>query len=149
MYDYLKVFILSMIPISELRGAIPFGYSLGLPLWEVTVIAIVGNMIIVPVLLLITEPLFKYLKTLNVFRHHVERYEDRAAKKLHSYRKYRFIGLLLLVGIPIPTTGVYTGVVASRVLNMSFKVSLMANVLGVLMSGTIVHFITKGVIHLW
>lgn len=144
MIDWIKVFLMSMLPIAELRGAIPLGVSMGLPLWEVTLLAIVGNALIVPILLVITEPLFKYLKTLKGFRGWVEKYEARAAKKIHSYRKFRFLGLVLLVGIPIPTTGVYTGVVASRVLNMSFKVALAANVLGVLMSGTIVYMISHG-----
>lgn len=137
-----------MLPISELRGAIPYGVAQGSPLIEVALIAVFGNAIIIPILLLITEPLFTYLKSFNRFRHWVERYEQRAAQKVHNYRKFRFWGLVLLVGIPIPTTGVYTGVVASRVLNMSFKTALLANLLGVLMSGTIVTLIAAGVLHL-
>ncbi len=141
------ILFLAMVPISELRGAIPYGVSHGLPLIEVALIAIFGNMIIVPFLLLITEPLFTYLKTFSKLRHWVEKYENRAARKVENYRKYRFFGLILLVGIPIPTTGVYTGVVASRVLNMNFKTALLANWIGVLMSGTIVTLITAGVLH--
>lgn len=147
MNNILHILFLSMLPISELRGAIPYGLTQGLPLYEVAPLAILGNMVIIPLLLLITEPLFTYLKTFNRFRHWVERYEARAAKKVSNYRKYRFLGLVLLVGIPVPTTGVYTGVVASRVLNMNFKTALLANVLGVLMSGTIVTLIAAGILH--
>ncbi len=143
----IHIIFLAMIPISELRGAIPYGVSHGLPLLEVALVAVLANMLIVPILLLITEPLFTYLKTFSKIRHWVERYENRAARKVANYRKYRFLGLILLVGIPIPTTGVYTGVVASRVLNMSFKAALLANWLGVLMSGTIVTLITAGILH--
>ncbi len=141
------ILILAMTPVSELRGAIPYGVINGLPLIEVALIAVLGNMLIVPVLLLITEPLFTYLKTFSKLRHWVEKYENRAARKVANYRKYRFLGLVLLVGIPIPTTGVYTGVIASRVLNMNFKTALFANWLGVMMSGTIVTLITAGIIH--
>ncbi len=148
-YDkILHTLFLSIMPISELRGAIPYGVSQGMPLMQAAFIAIVGNALIVPFLLLITEPLFTYLKTISKLRHWVEKYENRAARKMHNYRKYRFIGLVLLVGIPIPTTGVYTGVVAARMLNMRFRTALIANLLGVLMSGTIVTLLTAGVLHL-
>ncbi len=143
----LHVFILAATPVSELRGAIPYGVAQGLPLIEVTLIAVLGNLIVVPILLLIVEPLFRYLKTFSKLRHWVEKYENRAAGKVANYRKYRFIGLVLLVGIPLPTTGVYTGVVASRVLNMRFRTALLANLLGVLMSATIVALITAGILH--
>ncbi len=142
----LHTLVLAMLPVSELRGAIPYAVAQGIPLLEAAFIAILGNALIVPLLLLVTEPLFTYLKTFNAFRHWVEKYEDRAARKMQNYRKYRFFGLVLLVGIPIPTTGVYTGVVASRVFNMRFRTALFANLLGVLMSGAIVTLITAGVL---
>ncbi len=148
MFDkMIHILVLAATPISELRGAIPYGVAQGLPLIEVALLAILGNMLIVPLLLLVTDPLFTYLKTFNRLRHWVEKYEARAAHKLVNYRKYRFIGLVLLVGIPLPTTGVYTGVVAARVFNMRFRTALLANWIGVLMSGTIVSLLTAGVLH--
>ncbi len=147
MNKIIYIIILAATPVSELRGAIPYGVSQGLPLIEVALFAILGNMLVVPVLLLIVEPLFTYLKTFNKLRHWVEKYENRAAQKIAHYRQYRFIGLVLLVGIPLPTTGVYTGVVAARMLNMRFETALVANLLGVLMSGTFVTLFTAGVLH--
>ncbi len=144
---FIKVFVLSMMPISELRGAIPLGVSFGYTPLEATIIAVLGNILIIPILLLFIRPLFLYLKTFKGIKKFVEKYENRAAKKLNHYKSYRFIGLILLVGIPLPTTGVYTGVVASQVLNMSAKDSLLANVLGVLMSGVIMFLVTSGVLH--
>ncbi len=141
------IIVLAAAPVSELRGAIPYGVSQGLPLIEVALLAILGNMLVVPILLLIIEPLFTYLKTIKRLRSWVEKYENRAVRKVANYRKYRFWGLVLLVGIPLPTTGVYTGVVAARMLNMRFKTALMANWLGVLMSGTIVTLFTAGILH--
>lgn len=144
---FISVFVLSMMPISELRGAIPLGIKLGYSPLEATIISAVGNILIIPFLLLITKPLFVYLKSFKGVKKFVEKYENRAAKKLNHYRKFRFIGLILLVGIPIPTTGVYTGVVASQVLNMNTKTALIANIIGVLMSATIVFLLTTGIIH--
>ncbi len=137
-----------MLPISELRGAIPFGVAHGLPLLEASLLSAIGNAIIIPILLAIVDPLFRYLKTFNYLRKFVERYEERAARKMENYRKYRFLGLVLLVGIPIPTTGVYTGVVAACVMGMSYRTALLANFFGVLMSASIVTLLTAGIIHL-
>ncbi len=142
--DLLKVFILSVTPISELRGAIPYGVKLGLSPETATLVAILGNLLLIPVLILIIKPIFAYLKTFKYLKEWVNKYEMRAANKLKNYRKYRFWGLVLLVGIPIPTTGVYTGVVASQVMHMKLRTALVANMIGVLMSGTIVYLMTKG-----
>lgn len=143
-----KVLILSMTPVSELRGAIPLGVKLGLSPFEATLIAASGNILIIPVLLLIMQPIFRYLKTMKFLRGLIEKYENRAASKVKNYRKYRFMGIVILVGIPIPTTGVYTGVLASQFLNMSPKVAFFANAIGVMISATIVFFLTTGVLHL-
>ncbi len=142
--ELLKVFMLSITPISELRGAIPYGVKLGLSPETATAVAIFGNIILIPILILIIKPLFDYLKTFKYLKEWVNKYEKRAANKLQNYRKYRFWGLVLLVGIPIPTTGVYTGVVASQVMHMKVKTALVANIIGVLMSGTIVYLMTRG-----
>lgn len=147
MDNALKVFILAMMPISELRGAIPLGVKLGYTPLSATLISIAGNALIIPILILIIRPVFKYLKRYSFIKNFIEKLENRAANKLKNYRKFRFFGLVLLVGIPIPTTGVYTGVLASQVLNMGARAALLANLLGVLMSGTIVFLLTSGVIH--
>ncbi len=144
--EFFKIFILSMTPVSELRGAIPYGVKLGYSPELSTLISVCGNMLVIPILILIIKPLFSYLKTFKHLKNWVCKYEDRAANKLDHYRKYRFLGLVLLVGIPIPSTGVYTGVVASQVLHMNVKTAVIANIIGVMMSGTIVYLITKGFI---
>ncbi len=149
MQDFFKVLLLSMAPVSELRGAIPLGVGLGFSPIEASLISVFGNAIIVPILYFILKPLFKFLKGFKAIRRFVESYENRAAKKLDNYRKYRFFGLVLLVAIPIPTTGVYTGVVASHVMGMRAKTSISANILGVFISGTIVFLITSGFIHIF
>lgn len=80
----MRVFILSMMPVIELRGAIPLGVGLGMTPLKAALISILGNAVIVPILLLIIQPLFSYFKRLNMLRDVVNRYEDRAAKKSTS-----------------------------------------------------------------
>ena len=135
----LTVFIMSIAPISELRGAIPLGISLGMSPEEATIISIFGNAIIVPVLLLIVKPLFDKFRTIRFFTSFVEKFESRAANKVKNYRKFRLLGLYILVAIPLPTTGVYTGCVAATVMNIKFKNALIAIVAGVFTSGFIVY----------
>ena len=138
----IMTFILAALPISEVRGAIPYGIGQGLSHSHAIIIGIVGNIIIVPILLLIVEPLFHYFKSFDKFRHWVNGYEARAAGKMKNYRKYRLLGLFLLVAVPFPTTGAYTGVVAAKVLNIRDDHAFFAIAAGVAVAGTITYYAT-------
>lgn len=138
----LSVFIISMMPIVELRGAIPLGVGLGMDPLKAALIAVLGNSLIVPILLLIVNPLFAHFKKLEAIRGFVNRYEERAAKKVHKYRQYRLLGLFLLVAIPLPMTGAYTGCVAAVVTKVSFKKATFAIISGVISAGIIVYFLS-------
>lgn len=138
----LSVFIISMMPIVELRGAIPLGVGLGMAPAKAALIAILGNSLIVPILLLIVDPLFNHFKKLTLLRGFVNRYEERAAKKIGHYREYRLIGLFLLVAIPLPMTGAYTGCVAAVLTKVSFKKASIAIVAGVMTAGFIVYLLS-------
>lgn len=142
----LYVFLTSMLPIIELRGAIPLGVALGLPIFRVSVISILGNLIIVPILLLGIEWFFGHIKRLMIFRSFIENYESRAADKIIRYREFRMLGLFLLVAIPFPGTGVYTGCLAARIMKMNLKNAWIATSMGVVISGVLVGFITSGII---
>lgn len=135
----LSVFIMSMIPISELRGAIPLGIGLGMNPLKAAIISVVGNSLIVPILLSIITPLFSRFKKLDNLRGFIARYEDRAAKKIGNYRKYRLLGLYLLVAIPLPMTGAYTGCVAAVITKISFKLACITITLGVITAGIIIY----------
>lgn len=138
----LLVFLTSMMPISELRGAIPLGISLGMSPVDSTLISVLGNLLIIPFLMLILKPMFTYFKTIVRFRDWINKFEERAAHKMKNYRKFRLIGLFLLVAIPIPTTGVYTGVVAANVLKIRFKNAWFAISIGVVTAGIIVYLLS-------
>jgi len=142
----MMVLFTSVMPISELRGAIPLGISLGLSPEISMFYSILGNSIIVPVLLLIIRPLFTEVKRIRMFRNAISRFESRAANKIKHYRKYRLIGLYLLVAIPLPTTGVYTGCVAAVIMNIRFRNALGAIVAGVVSAGLIVYLVSIGFI---
>lgn len=137
--EEISVFIMSMLPIVELRGAIPLGVGLGMTPMKAAIIAVIGNSLIVPILLLIITPLFTHFKKLTALRNWVTKYEDRAAHKMKRYRQYRLLGLFLLVAIPLPMTGAYTGCVAAVITKVSFPKATMAITAGVLTAGIIVY----------
>lgn len=142
----LYVIAMSMMPVVELRGAIPLGVSLGFSTLHSTILAIIGNSVIVPVLLFIIEPLFAHMKRLEQFRGFVERLEVRAASKVQNYRKYRLLGLFILVAIPVPTTGVYTGCIAAVILRIRPRNASMAIIAGVVAAGAIVFMVTEHIL---
>ena len=142
----LYVIGMSMMPVVELRGAIPLGVSLGFSTLHSTVLAVIGNAVIVPILLVIIEPLFSHLKRLEQLRGFVERLEVRAAGKVQHYRKYRLLGLFILVALPVPTTGVYTGCIAAVILRIRPRNAAAAIMAGVVAAGVLVFMVTEHIL---
>ena len=138
---YLTVFLVSMVPLIELRGAIPYGVMYGLPLWQTFVIAIVGNMLPVPIIYLFARKVLEWGKDKPVigrfFTFCLEK-GQRGGEKLQARAgKGLFWALLLFVGIPIPGTGAWTGTLAASILNMGLKKSALACMCGVVLAGCI------------
>ena len=132
------VFIISMIPILELRGGLLVaGPLLGVPLETALPLCIIGNIIPVPFILLLITPIFKWMKGTKLFRPMVEKLEAKAMSKSDKIEKYEFWGLVLFVGIPLPVTGAWTGTLAASILDMDFKSTVLAVMLGVLLAGVI------------
>ena len=137
----LIVFLISMVPIIELRGAIPYGVMFGLPLWLTYVIAIVGNMLPVPIIFFFARRVLEwgadkpYIGKLFTF--FLEK-GHRGGEKLKSKAgRGLYWALLLFVGIPLPGTGAWTGTLAASLLDMDFKKSVAACMGGVLLAGCI------------
>ena len=135
------VFAVSMVPIIELRGAIPYGVAFGLPLWLTYVIAIVGNMLPVPFIYLFARKVLEWGQDkpligpfftwcLKKGKQGGERLKAKAGRGL-------FWALLLFVGIPLPGTGAWTGTLAASILNMGLKKSALACMGGVILAGII------------
>ncbi len=140
------VFLISMLPIVELRGSIPVGYSLGLP-WHVNMIAsIIGNMLPVPFILLFVVKAFEFMKKHNIMKGLVEKLEKRAMSRSESVANKEFWGLMIFVAIPLPGTGAWTGALIAALLKLDFKKSFLSVFLGVLVAATIVTLGVYGVI---
>ena len=101
----LVVFIISMVPVLELRGGLIAASMLGINIWQAVIICVLGNMLPIPFILLFITPLFNWLKKTKVFRPLVEKLEKKSMAKSDQIQKYEFLGLLLFVGIPLPGTG--------------------------------------------
>ena len=144
--QFLSVFGLAMIPVFELRGAIPVGVAAGLPFWMVFLTALLGNLLPVPFLILFTRRVFEWLRTKSaLLERFVSRLERKAATKEDLLKKYELLGLCILVAIPLPGTGAWTGSLVAAVFDIRLKHAFPAIALGVLIAGIIVSVVTYGV----
>lgn len=137
--------IISMIPLIELRGSIPFGATVGLNWLSVFLLSIVGNMLPIPFIILFGTKLLEWLKTTKLFGKFFRRYEERLLRKSDKVQKYSYWGLLIFVGIPIPGTGAWSGALLSVLLEMKGRKSLLFIFFGVLLAGVIMTAISYGV----
>ena len=137
----LIVFGVSMVPLIELRGAIPYGVAFDLPLWLTFAIAIVGNMLPVPIIYFFARKVLVWgsdKKFIGKFLSWCVEKGEKAVKKLQAIGGgVLFWALLLFVGIPLPGTGAWTGTLAASLLDMDFKKSVLACMGGVLLAGVI------------
>ena len=147
--EFIMTALVSMLPVVELRGGIPYGVSAQLPLYLAVIAAVIGNMIPIPFLIVFTRRVFEWLRRhIPKLDGAIGRLEERAAKKRELVLRYKFWGLLLLVAIPLPGTGAWTGALVAAVMNLRLKKSLPAIFAGVLVAAGIVAMVTMGVIHL-
>ena len=141
----LMTMLLSMVPVLELRGAIPIGVANGLNFWVAIGVSIIGNLLPVPFIILFIRKVFTWLRRLSrKLDGLVTRLEQRAKKKSDVVLRYAFWGLVVLVAIPLPGTGAWTGALVAAMLDMRLKRAFPAIALGVLIAGTIVAFVTYG-----
>lgn len=146
--EALATLIVAMLPIIELRGAIPVGVGLGLPVWQAAVIAMIGNLLPVPFIIAFVRSLMDWLRTRSDRARRFVRWLERkgSGKKAIRVQQAQFWGLMLFVAVPLPGTGAWTGALIAALLNMRMKRALPPIVLGVLTAGLIVSLATAGVI---
>ena len=148
--SYILVFLISMVPLIELRGAIPYSQVMGLPLLESYIIAIIGNMLPVPIIYLFARKVLEwgadkpviggfFTWCLEKGKHGGEKLQAKAGRGL-------FVALLLFVGIPLPGTGAWTCTLAASLLDIDFKSSILAVMGGVLLAGVIMGLASVGVL---
>ena len=144
---YLCVFGMSMLPIVELRGSVPFGVGMDLPLIPVLLVSIFGNMIPVPFIILFIRKIFEWMKKKSQKLGSVaQKLEERAAKKGDVLVKYEMLGLFILVAIPLPGTGAWTGALVAAMFNLRLKNALPAILLGVITAGLIMSVLSWGLL---
>ena len=140
MKDILLTFLVAMVPVVELRGAIPFGVVRGLNLWTAIIASMLGNLIPVPFIILFIRKIFAWMRA------HMPKLdmEKKAEKNRAAVEKYAFWGLVILVAIPLPGTGAWTGALVAAMMEIRLKRAFPAIAIGVAIAGVIVSVITYG-----
>ena len=147
--EILLTFGTAMVPVLELRGAIPVGIAAGLHPIAACAVAVAGNLVPVPFIMLLVRRIFNWLRKIHFFGAKIEWLERRAHLKGRVVRKYRLPGLVILVGIPLPGTGAWTGALVAALLDIRMRHALPAILLGLLIAGAITTAVTVGLISLF
>ncbi len=143
-------FLISTVPVVELRGAIPFGVGIGLDVWTVSIIAIIGNTLPTPFIILFVRRIFEWMRSKSdKLNRLVVRLEAKADKHKAKVTRYEFWGLCLFVAIPLPGTGAWTGALIASMLEMRLKDAIPSIFLGVVIAAVIMglssYFVATGV----
>ena len=147
---YLIIFLISMVPIIELRGAMPYASAYNLPFFSALIVCVIGNMLPVPIIYFFARKVLIWgsnKKYIGKFFSFCLRKGERAGQKLAKTagRRGLFVALMLFVGIPIPGTGAWTGALGASFLNMGFKSTVLSVSLGVVIAGCIMALASTGV----
>lgn len=140
------VFVISMVPILELRGGLLAASVLNIDIVRAIFYCVIGNIIPVPFILLLITPVFNRLKKTKTFRPMVEKLENRAMGKSEQIEKYEFWGLVLFVGIPLPGTGAWTGSLIASLLGIKFKKAFPAVLVGIVLATVIMSIVSYGLL---
>ena len=142
----LLIFVISMVPLIELRGGVIVGLALGLPWAEVLSICFIGNLLPVPFVILFGRQLLEWFGGTKFFGGFIPRYKRKLAEKSKSIKKYGPIGLALFVGIPIPGTGAWSGALIAVLLNLRLALAVPAILVGIILAGIIMTLGMSGVL---
>jgi len=137
-WEFLWVFLISATPVGELRAGIPIAFLHDFPWYAAFITAFLGNLVPVIILLLYLDPLSKILSRIEFFEKILNWIFERSRRKGEIVEKYGKIGLVLLVAIPLPMTGAWTGAIAAFLLGMKFRQAFLPIVFGVFIAGVIV-----------
>ena len=146
--EELCVLFCSMIPIIELRGAIPMGAILGLPWWQSYLLSVLGNMIPVPFILLFIKAVLGWMaKSKSKFFNKIAAWLNRKVEKRRDkIEKYSFWGVCFFVAIPLPVTGAWTGSLVAAMIDMKFWKALLSCLFGVMIAGVVMTLISYGAV---
>lgn len=142
--EFLFTLLVSMVPVVELRGGIPFGVALGLPYPVAFTAAVIGNILPAPFILVYIRRIFQWLRAhFPRLDGMVDALERKAHLKGNKVSRYKYLGLMLFVGIPLPGTGAWTGALAAAFLDMPLKKAMPSIILGVILAGCIMTGLTS------
>ena len=143
--EFTLTILVSMLPVVELRGGIPFGVAAGLPVWAAFIAAVIGNLIPVPFIIVYIRRVFQWMRRriprLNSL---VDALERKAHLKGEKVTKYKYLGLIVLVAIPLPGTGAWTGSLAAAFLDMPLRKAIPSIIAGVLIAGLAISLLAHG-----
>lgn len=142
----LSVFFLAMLPLAELKVAIPFGVSMGMNIYHAAFLGIMGSMVPVPFILLLLRPIIAWFRKTKAGSKIADAITRRVMNKSKKVKKYRVLGLFIFVAIPLPTTGVWTGSAIAALFNMRIKDALIAIFLGNCCAATIMTVLSHSAI---
>lgn len=146
--EMILTMLISMVPVIELRGGIPFGLAAGLDEKMALLMAVIGNSLIVPFVIVFARTLLRWLGSRSERLHHIaDKYEKKAREHAKKIEKYELLGLFILVAIPLPGTGAWTGSVVAALMNLRVKKAFPIIVLGVITAGLLMTFLSLSVIH--
>ena len=144
--EFIWTMLVSMVPVVELRGGIPFGVAAGLPVWLAWLAAVIGNMIPVPFIIVYIRRVFQWMRRkLPRFNGMVDKLEQKAHLKGNAVTKYKYLGLAIFVAIPLPGTGAWTGALVAAFLDMPLRKALPSILVGVLAAGIAISILTFGI----
>jgi len=145
---YITIFIISMMPILELRGGLIAAKLLDLPAVESFIVCFIANILPIPIIVWLIEPIFKFLRRWNFFDKIISWCEKKAHSKKEQIENLKYIGLFLFVGIPLPGTGAWMGCLIAALLGMEKKKTAIAAVAGVVLAGIIMLIFSYGILGL-
>lgn len=140
-------FLIAMVPVVELRGAIPIGVAGGLDVFTAVIVSIIGNMVPIPFIIIFIRKIFKWMRSKSQWLNGiVSRLEQKAERQKEKVLKYEFWGLVLLVAIPLPGTGAWTGALVAAMMDMQVKRAIPAITIGVIIAAIVVALVTYGAV---
>lgn len=145
---YITIFIISMMPILELRGGLIAAKLLNLPAIESFIVCFIGNILPIPIIVWLIEPIFKFLKRWSFFDKIISWCEKKAHSKKEQIENLKYLGLFLFVGIPLPGTGAWMGCLIAALLGMEKKKTAIAAMAGVVLAGIIMLIFSYGILGL-
>lgn len=144
--EFTLTVLVSMIPVVELRGGIPFGVAAGLPVWAAFIAAVIGNLIPAPFIIVYIRRIFQWMRRrMPRLNSMVDALERKAHLKGERVSKYKYLGLMLFVAVPLPGTGAWTGSLAAAFLDMPLRKAIPSVIVGVLIAGMAISILTYGV----